>query len=50
MLERKSEDERVFYYFFKAESSQQPGSPRLQEESAADAMAPARRGGVAVGE
>ncbi|CAK9086447.1 unnamed protein product [Durusdinium trenchii] len=43
MLERKSEDERVFYYFFKAESSQQPGSPRLQEESAADAMAPALR-------
>lgn len=31
MLERKAEDARVFYYFFKAESLS-PGSPRLPEE------------------
>eukprot|EP00435_Cladocopium_sp_Y103_P040856 s619_g11.t1 len=35
MLERKAEDARVFYYFFKAEPLS-PGSPRLLEEG--DAM------------
>eukprot|EP00434_Breviolum_minutum_P030704 symbB.v1.2.027153.t1/scaffold2767.1/size71155/2 len=41
MLERKAADARVFYYFFKASDGRfEPGSPRLQDDSGMDEMAP----------